>query len=333
MKRDLDLTARAGANVARVDIGWASLEEAGKGKRSRWYVRRLDHFMAAAKTRGIKVIATLVGSPCWASTAPRVLKRGCRGAWWERGVEIYPPRRATDYGDAARFIAKRYGSRLAALEIWNEPNLEDYFASRRPAADYARLVKAGYRGSKRGDRSVPVLAGSLAWSDVPFLEKLWRRGIRGHYDGISIHPYNEGRAPASTSPEEDEQYSFLHGPRSVHAAQRATGDETDLWLTEFGWSSCADGAWCVGESQQASYVKQAFELLESEPHVRAATVYNLRERGDDPVDREDNYGLVNLDFSPKPAYGALRSALREPRGARPSAFQSAIFTSLFGVVV
>jgi hypothetical protein len=83
-------------------------------------------------------------------------------------------------------------------------------------------------------------------------------------------------------------------------------------VTEFGWPSCqprGTDRWCVTREQQATYIARAIDLLRGRPYVRAGVVYNLRAVGEDPADRESSYGLVERDFTPKPAYWALRSAL------------------------
>src|SRR5688500_16705714 len=68
MVRELDLLVELGANVARADVGWSSLQGTGPGEWGSWYVERIDAFVEAAHARGIKVIATLTESPCWASS-------------------------------------------------------------------------------------------------------------------------------------------------------------------------------------------------------------------------------------------------------------------------
>ena len=91
MHREFQLLGDAGANVVRVDLTWSSLETEGRGAYSQWYVDKFEAFLREAEARHIRVVATLWSTPCWASSAPDSLKQGCGGAWWDRGVDRYPP--------------------------------------------------------------------------------------------------------------------------------------------------------------------------------------------------------------------------------------------------
>ena len=311
IERELDMSRDLGANVVRVDVGWSSLETAGKGRMSDWYVERLDQFMNDADARGIKVIATLWGTPCWASSAPEAIKQSCSGSWWDRGVLQYPPTNAGDYGDISRWVTARYGTKLAALEVWNEPNLDEdrFWKSDDEAGDYVKLLRAAYPAAKAGNAEVPVLGGSLAAADKPFLDRMYAAGAKGYYDGISIHPYNEWRDPADMWQEKWRKYTLVPGTQWVHEGQVDAGDKTPLWITEFGWSSCKGISWCVSEDQQADYTARSVEIIANRlPYVRAATVYDLRDEGTSKARMDDNFGLVRRDYSPKPVYAALKSA-------------------------
>ena len=311
MDRELDLARAANANVVRIDVVWGSLETDGKGRYSSWYVNKLDRFVDGADARGMKVIATLWSSPCWASSAPASLKQGCEGAWWDRNVGAYPPSDAADYGDAAQFVTARYGTKLAALEVWNEPNLKDsdhFWKTADKAGDYAKLLKAAYPRAKAGNAAVPVLGGALAFADRPFLDALYANGIKGYHDGISVHPYNEARGPADRWKAEWKQYTLLPGIEWIRAGQVAAGDPKPLWVTEFGWSTGTASGWQVSEAQQAAFVRDSFPLLGEYPYLKSAVLYNLRNKGND-TGHEDNFGLLNRDYTPKPAYTALRETL------------------------
>jgi hypothetical protein len=327
MKRELDLLAAAGATAVRTEISWSSLETEGKGRYSPWYVERIDSFLAEARARGIEVIATLWSTPCWASTAPEGAKQGCTGAWWDREVSRYAPRDVSDYADAAAWVARRWGSRLAALEVWNEPNIPAHrflIADDNPRA-YAALLKSAYPRVKEAAPGLPVLGGALAYSDERFLERLYELGAKGSFDGLSLHPYNEWRDPDDPWKPEWRMYTFLTGVPAMHAILRAHGDgDKGLWLTELGFSSCGAGdRWCVNEAQQAEYVADSLRIVRGWPFVRAATIYNLRNKGSDPLDREHQFGLVHADFTPKPAFAAFSRALAKPAADGPGPVDAA----------
>ncbi|MBA3305783.1 MAG: cellulase family glycosylhydrolase, partial [Thermoleophilaceae bacterium] len=317
MARELDLVRDLGANAVRADIAWSSLQTDGPNGYSDWYVKKLDAFVAGAEARGMKVIASLWSTPCWASSAPETLKQGCAGAWWDRGVTKYMPRNPLDYARSAQWLTARYGTKLAALEVWNEPNHENFLTASDAAAAYAPLVKVTYPLAKAGNPDVPVLAGALSFADRPFLDRLYALGIKGSYDGISVHPYNEWRAPGDMWDNEWKRYTLIPGLRSIRAAQQAVGDNTPVWITEFGWTNCNAGSdrWCVTTEKQASYLRDSFGLIDAEPYVKSAIVYNLRDKGTDRNDPEDNFGLMTRDYTPKPAYAAVRAAWSGDRSA------------------
>ena len=320
MERELDLVADAGGDTVRIDLAWSSLETNGKGDFSSWYVTKADTFLTEARERGLNVIGTLWATPCWASSAPEDKKLGCEGPWWDRGVDRYAPVNPSDYADAAAWVAQRWGSKLVALEIWNEPNLPDKYSLQAPdpAVAYAEILKAAYPKVKQVAPGLRVVGGALAFSDGTFLERLYDLGIKDHFDAFSIHPYNEWRDPDDPWKTEWRKYTFLTGIPWVRSVMEAHGDgEKGLWLTEFGFSTCGTGStWCVTEDQQAEFINDSFRIAAGWNYVEAAIAYNLRNKGSDPQDRESQFGLVARDFTPKPGYRGFRAAMA--REAAPS---------------
>lgn len=315
MDRQLDEVVASGAGMMRVDVGWSSIEHEHKGDVNRWYLDRLDHLVAGARARGIKLLLTLFRTPCWASTAPDSLKQGCTGKWWDRGVDYYPPRHPSDYADELAFLVRRYGDGVYSWEIWNEPNQRYFFNSRDPVGDYAAMVKAAYPAAKAADPRPLIVAGSLSDSDFEFADALYRRGVKGSFDAFSVHPYSGDRSPLTTSTSSP-RYSFAAGIPEVHRVMRAHGDDRPLWLTEFGWSTCTarGGApWqnCVDRATQASYLRLAFHAVRSWSYAPVAIWFKLENTTTDPADRTGNYGLLAEDGSPKPAFDAFRAAARE----------------------
>jgi len=312
VERELDLAASTGANSIRVDLNWSSLQIDGPQADS-GFVERVDALMEGARRRGLQVVVTILSTPCWASTAPDAQKQGCQGRWWERGVTEYPPADPTRFGDAAGFVARRWGAGLAAIEIWNEPNYELFLRTGQPAREYGKLLRAAYPQVKRERPELPVLAGSFALADVKFLRELYDEGgIGGNYDAIAWHPYSHPYSPMARKAKAGVESSFRDGADALRKVMQENGDDrAELWATEAGATTCTEGVdeRCVDADTQARWIREYVDLSREMPWLKALFVYNLRDKGTDGSDVEQGFGLVRQDFSPKPALEAFRSAV------------------------
>jgi hypothetical protein len=309
LERQLDLAARGGAELLRVDMGWSNLEPHAKGELSRSYLARVDAVVAEARSRGLRLLMTFWRTPCWASSAPSASRGDCHRP--DDAVYDYPPRDPRDYADALKQVVARYRGRVTAWEVWNEPNRRSFFKGRDPAGNYARLLSAAYVAAKQADSGTKIIGGSLAEADTEFARTLYANGIKGHLDAFAMHPYSEDRSPADPQRAHPE-VSFVHGVPAIHDVMVANGDRSPIWLTEFGWSSCTERAapaWrnCVSEKQQARYLRQGFEQMRQWDYVEAGVWYALSDRDHDRRELTSNFGLVRRDGSPKPAYEAFRS--------------------------
>lgn len=293
--REFRLIRRAGGDVARLDVPWSFLEPERDGRFHQGSVRRLDVIVRTARKSRIKLMMMVSGTPCWASSAPRFLG-SCR-----KDFARYPPRRAKEYGEIVGWLSGRYGRRLAGIEVWNEVNGSAGLKTRQPARQYTRMVRAAHRARRK---RVPVIAGALA-SDgkLQFMRRLYRLGIRGHYDIWSTHTYG-GRPDDVVAQLEVEQ-----------AVRRGHGDRTPVWVDEFGWPTCVRrflGGDCAAPTSlrdQAIRLSTTFDALGDVPYVEAALAYELRDSGTNPANRQDNFGVVRRDFTRKPAFGAVKGCL------------------------
>jgi len=109
----------AGANVQRLDVGWAQLEP-DDGVFSPDSVARLDAIVNGASALGIRSLLTVSGTRA-GRRAPRQgpwqLSERPRRSFWR-----YPPTNPLTYGDFISWLTDRYGSKLSGIEVWNEPN-------------------------------------------------------------------------------------------------------------------------------------------------------------------------------------------------------------------
>lgn len=82
--------------------GWEPLEQ----NRGTYYWKWIDDSMNFAEARGLKVIYVFGDTPPWAGPSP-----------------AFPPTQLAEFRRYVNAVVSRYGNRIAAYEVWNEPNL------------------------------------------------------------------------------------------------------------------------------------------------------------------------------------------------------------------
>ncbi len=289
------------AAVIRTEVPWSVLEPA-ENQFNSGALAFMDRLVNDAAGAGIKVIMTVDSTPCWASSAPSSILSKCSVSSGGT-ANAWPPSNPSTYASFVADLASRYGTRLAAIEIWNEPDQanEFYFAGREKAVHYAAVLRAAYPAIKAANPNVPVLAGSLVGSNGVFLRALYAAGIKGYYDGLSVHFYTVTLADL----------------RSIHKVQLENGDDTPLWLNEFGWSSCwpkqkiQQEQGCVTTKTQATNLEEMVRQIAKASYVAANVVYKIE---DSPG---EEFGMVTTKLAHKPAFKALASVFASPFGSVP----------------
>jgi hypothetical protein len=288
------------ADVVRTEIPWSAMEPSGPTQIDPHALAFTDRLVASAAASGIRVIVFVDRTPCWASSAPASLLRECVLGEASQ-ASAWPPANPGDYATFVAYLAQRYGTRLAAIEIWNEPDQanEHYFAGPNKAERYAAVLRAAYPAVKQANPNVPVLAGSLVGSNGVFLRALYAAGIKGYYDGLAVHFYS----------------LTLAALRAIHEVQLADGDTKPLWLDEFGWSSCwphyriQQEQACVTPKIQARNITDTVRSLARSPYIAAEALYELE------GSKADNFGVLSGNGARKPAFAALSRVLATPFGA------------------
>lgn len=295
----LDRLQAAGVKWVRIDMGWSSLQETGRGQLSQWYVDVLDRCVDLARAHGLNVLGMLFRTPSWANGG--------------QGVNV-PPLDMSDFAWIAHWAADHFAGRVQAWEIWNEPDPNSYFWSG-TAGQYVDLLRAAYPAVKSGDPNALVIFGGPAWNDTAFISAAYAAGAKGNFDVMAVHPY---QAIGNLAPEQvgDNNTWWYSRVDSVHDVMVANGDgDTKVWFTEFGWSSHAntDGLpnWQLGvtEAQQGDYLVRAIEYAKAHyPYVTNMFWYDERNEANTDI-QNANYGLLTNDLTPKPAYAALQAYL------------------------
>jgi hypothetical protein len=309
MDRSISMMKDEGVKWIRANINWSSLEPNTKGTLDSWWLGEIDYVVAQAHAAGIEILMPIAdGVPFWASGDPKK-----SGSNWDK---YYRPTNFQDYADFAKKIVARYSAKgVHAYEVWNEPNYSRFWPSGPSATDYVNMLKVAYPAIKAADPSATVVTGGVSRNDFGFVSAIYAAGGKGYFDAVGVHPYTNTVDPTSCWTDSNGKNSIdaFCGIESVHNVMVANGDSAKtIWLTEFGWSTASGASNGVSESTQASYLTKAFNKLDSYPYVAHAFWYSFRNNywsNNNQSDVEANYGVTRVDFSTKPSYAALKTAM------------------------
>ena len=291
------LTSNGGFGWVRDDLRWDKVEtEKGEYVISQTRAEQID----AILENGNKLILIL----------------GYSNALYD-GDGIFP--KTSDAVDAyaayCAMMAKRYKGRIDTFEIWNEPDHNWNIKG----SDYAALLKKAYNAIKNENKNATVIAGAVTTlsqnGSKTFLDEMFSDPeIVNYMDALSFHPYSNNKAYSDESTE----CTFLQNVKvaqdKLEEAQKALADKngTDvptekipIWITEYGTSSRVSEEWNYTETGQASNIVRTMIAAKSVPQIERVFIYNIREKGNDIEDMEQNFGIVNNDYTAKPVYVAL----------------------------
>jgi hypothetical protein len=254
---DLDAQAAVmkadGVRSWRVEMAWDLVEPAP----GQFDWGPTDRKVLAAARQGIDVLGLALRAPAWANGGS--------------ANPFTPPARPADYGNYLKALIARYGPAgslwlehpdvarrpVRTWEIWNEPNLKNYFTALPFAKPYAALLRAAYPAVKAADRGAKVLMASMAnysWRDLATL--LDAGGPRLRFDLAGAHPFSGRPSNAVKIVRLNRRALDRRGYRNV-----------PLWLTELTWSSAKGKKtpltqnWETTEAGQAARLRDVYRLL------------------------------------------------------------------------
>ncbi len=273
----------AGIEFARVDFLWSDLEP----QEGRFDFTHQDHVLEILSRYGIKILATLNYNPLWRTfpwnTAPDL-----------RAFMLY-----------VRAVVRHYKERVKYWEIWNEPDHETYWTPQDELVTYSQLLKMGYAAIKEEDASAVVLMGGLC-DGGSCLRKIYLNAGREAFDIVNIHPFINPLLPNALSAMQEIHAKVLQTMVDFNDAEKP------IWFTEIGCPGAAKstGGWWAGavpnEVQQAEWLETVYSNVLNWKGVQKVFWAFFRDTDRHFKNDTDNFGLLRLDFSPKPAYVAYK---------------------------
>ncbi|MEI2621481.1 MAG: cellulase family glycosylhydrolase [Candidatus Nanopelagicales bacterium] len=289
----LDAIADAGIPWVRLDVGWQNLQPDSAREFDAAEVARLDERLHEISDRGLRALVMFWWAPPWSS-----------GTGNKNGV----PGNPEDYASAAAWLVAKWPTQIAALQVWNEPNLPEFFASTDPA-EYAELLKATYPVVKQVRPDLTVVTAGPANLDRRWYRSFYDLDVANSFDALGAHPYpvRADTSPAQCRKSADSgcDMSWLAG----FLARRGE-PERSIWVTEFGWSvhpnSPDTPGWQRGVTlyEQAAYTAQMLAQFATIRQVEAVFVYRDRDFLDSDI-HSNGWGILGYDNHPKPVYDVV----------------------------
>jgi polysaccharide biosynthesis protein PslG len=197
-------------------------------------------------------------------------------------------------------VVDRYGGKVKYWQIWNEPNIPTFFKPEPNTAQYMGLLKNASEVIRNKDGAAKVVLGGLSGVDVGYLQTLKTMDAGRYFDVLAVHPY---RLDFKSPPESGGLERDLANIEKI--AKEFGGKE--VWLTEFGWPT--DSAEGVSEDIQAKYLARTYLISLSFSNIKKVFWYDFRDDGNNSNFREDNFGLVERDYTPKKSFLAYKNLI------------------------
>jgi hypothetical protein len=196
-------------------VCWPDLQP----NKAQWQFERLDRYVSLAQQHGTSILLPLGGSPTWASARPQIATNYSPGFTAE-------PANLDDWRTYVRTLASRYKGRIRAYEIWNEPNLKDFWSG--TTDQMVTLTKEASQIIHSVDpHAIVVSPSATAEYGIPWLVEFLRKGGGQYVDVIGYHFYLD---PPTKAPEEI--VPFIQRVRQV-LTENNLGN-MPLWNTESG---------------------------------------------------------------------------------------------------
>jgi hypothetical protein len=272
-----------GVKWARLDLLWSRVEK-DKGD---YDFSEYDVMLDRLKDRGIRPLVILdYGNSLYGAEAVRT--REGRAAF-------------AAYASAA---VRRFRGRGIIWEVWNEPNHEKFWHSKPSADEYAALLRVTGEAIRTVSSQEYIAGPAVSKFDWPFIERVFQEGGLKYLDAVSVHPYRINQPPEKVADDWARLRKLID--------QYAEGRKIAMINSEWGYSVTDKTMTPVKQGEYA--VRQYLVNLAS--GVNLNIWYSFIDRGNDPGDREHNFGLLNTRLQPKPSFTSIQNVIKDLNGYR-----------------
>ena len=287
---EMQMLADAGFKWIRMDFAWGGIER----KKGEYNFAAYDRLLQALEPQGIRAIFIL----------------DYFNHLYDEGL---PPH--TDEGRAAMatFAAAavtHFKGKGIVWEMWNEPNIAQFWKPKPNADDYAKLAVAVGKAIRAAAPDELYVGPATSTIDLKFLETCFKGGCLEYWDAVSVHPYRQ-KDPETAGVDYRKVKLLIaqYGPKEKRIP---------ILSGEWGYSS----AWKnFDEQRQAKYLTREM-LANVYNEIPISIWYDWHDDGEDPKEGEHHFGTVHHAYhkdtdsiyDPKPAYVAAHTLARSLGG-------------------
>ena len=280
---------QAGVNWLRLFPEWQNIQP----RPGQWNWEASDKLVADARANHLRLLGLWHYFAPWASA--------------DGGTRKGPIKDLQFWREYVSATVRRYQRDIQYWEVWNEFD-GSFYEGRRGAdkvKDYADLVVAAYDAAKKIAPDIKI--GTCVGAG--FLDSAIKAGAGNHFDFVSVHPYSNLGAVAEGG--EVAYLSLAGNLRQMLAANQQRAD-IPLWITEFGQTTPIK-ADPQRDARQAEMLVKGYLLSLAQGFQR---VFWFETRGGSEDGGITDWGLLRRDWSPRPAYEALKTMTTQ-LGAEP----------------
>jgi Glycosyl hydrolases family 39 len=196
------------------NVAWPNLEPA----KNRWRFETLDAYVALASEHHVGLVLPLGLSPAWASARPQ------EKSTYQPGFAA-EPRDIEDWRMYVRTVARHCAGRIQAYEIWNEPNLKQFWSG--TVDQMVELTREASLIIRSVDPQALIISPSATQDrGTDWLAQFLRKGGGEFVDVIGYHLYVAPQPPEAT-------VSLVSTIKRIMQESRVS--EKPIWNTEAGW--------------------------------------------------------------------------------------------------
>jgi polysaccharide biosynthesis protein PslG len=317
----MDVAKAAKVKWVRLDFNWTDLEPTS----GTFNFAPFDTLVSAATSHGEQVLAVLAYAPAWASSGDT------KGDGTNNDVPVDGA-----YAAFVTAVVTHFKSSVTHYELWNEPNLTQFFEG--STSDYtSRVLVPGADALHAACASCSVVAPALAsigsaydtWLDASLT------AAQSKIDIVSGHIYASFSSEDSGAGLTSDSFfnkleahrvvkiggaTVFEGPKSYREVMLAHACTAPFWLTETGQNAAiTDNA---ALAKQATHYTSTLEAMNGRPWWTATIFY---EAFDEPgtgnifgVALHDPAAAIGYDA--KPALGVLADWVFPPPGSDAGVF-------------